>query len=74
MIEYSTSMLILTPMVTTESLLLLRSIALTGQTEGMVFSLQQLLLFILLNDFALLALLAGAFIALFAVIYMPKEE
>jgi hypothetical protein len=61
-------------MVTTESLLLLRSIALTGQNEGMVFSLQQLLLFILLNDFALLALLTGAFIGLFAAVYMPKEE
>lgn len=40
-------------------------IALTGDT---VFSLQQTLLFILLNDFALLILLIGAFVGVFAAI------
>jgi hypothetical protein len=40
-------------------------IALTGDT---VFSLQQTLLFILLNDFALLTLLIGAFVGVFAAI------
>lgn len=40
-------------------------IALTGET---MFSLQQTLLFILLNDFALLTLLIGAFVGVFAAI------
>lgn len=40
-------------------------IALTGET---MFSLQQTLLFILINDFALLTLLIGAFVGVFAAI------
>lgn len=46
-------------------------IALTGET---MFSLQQTLLFILLNDFALLTLLIGAFVGVFAAIYTGGDE
>lgn len=52
-------------MIPVQSLSLLSLIALTGET---MFNLQQTLLLILLNDFALLTLLIGAFVAVFAAI------
>jgi hypothetical protein len=61
-------------MIPSQSLLLLRSIALTGQDDSMSFSLQQVILFILANDLLILSLFVGGLVGAFLALYPAKED